>query len=142
VDVLEDWRMRAFLLLFGLLAWQAPAWAQDAGAEIRAVISDQIAAFQADNFVAAFDFASPAIRRIFGDPGAFGRMVREGYPMVWHPSDVRFSGLEEQGGRMLQGVLVTDQAGELHVLRYEMIPGENGWRINGVTVLKDGDAGA
>jgi hypothetical protein len=134
--------MRARVLLAVLLAWPGAAAAQDPAEAIRKVISDQIAAFRADDLGAAFDFASPAIRDMFGDPDRFGRMVREGYPMVWRPSRFRFSGLDERDGRLVQGVLVTDQAGALHVLEYEMIPGAGGWRINGVTVRQAGDAGA
>jgi hypothetical protein len=134
--------MRLLVLAAVLALGLGGARAQDAGEAIRGVISDQIAAFRADDFAAAFDFASPAIRRMFGDPDSFGTMVREGYPMVWRPSDFRFSGLEARDGGMVQGVLVTDQTGALHILEYEMIPGENGWQINGVTVRRAGDAGA
>jgi hypothetical protein len=139
----EDRRMRVLVLVAVLLAWPGPgARAQDAAAAIRGVISDQIAAFRADDFGAAFEFASPAIRTMFGDPESFGRMVRQGYPMVWRPERFRFSGLEDRDGRKVQGVLVTDQNGALHMLEYEMIPGEGGWRINGVRILQAGDLGA
>lgn len=135
--------MRVLVLVAVLLAWPGPgARAQDAAAAIRGVISDQIAAFRADDFGAAFEFASPAIRTMFGDPESFGRMVRQGYPMVWRPERFRFSGLEDRDGRKVQGVLVTDQNGALHMLEYEMIPGEGGWRINGVRILQAGDLGA
>ena len=72
------------LLLTAVLAMglgQA-ARAEDAAGAIRQVISDQIAAFQADDFATAFTFASPGIRAIFGTPGRFGAMVRGGYPMI------------------------------------------------------------
>ena len=69
-------------------------------------------------------------------------MVREGYPMVWRPGDVRFSELREKDGRMVQSVKVTDQAGVLYVLEYEMVPGPDGWQINGVTVRRSDDAAA
>jgi hypothetical protein len=131
------------LVLATLLACNALAgWAQDAPAAIRAVISGQIAAFRADDFAAAFGFASPAIREMFGSPERFGQMVREGYPMVLRPSDVRFAALDDRDGRKVQSVLLTDQAGALHVLEYEMVPFEGGWRINGVRLRKAGDSGA
>ena len=75
-----------------LAALGSGAGAQDAQGAIREVISDQIAAFEADDFATAFGFASPAIREMFGTPDRFGRMVREGYPMVWRPGGVRFAG--------------------------------------------------
>ena len=62
------------------------AWAQ--GTEIEGVIGNQIEAFKADNFVEAFEFASPNIRGMFRTPENFGRMVTQGYPMVWRPAEV------------------------------------------------------
>lgn len=130
----------AGILLLGLAC--GPARAQDADADIRAVISEQIEAFKADDFEAAFAFASPAIRRMFGSPAQFGEMVQNGYPMVWRPAEVRFSGLETRGGRTVQSVVVTGQDGAIYVLDYEMIAADGGWLINGVVVRRGGDAGA
>ena len=109
---------------------------------IRQAISEQIAAFEADDFAAAFSYASPGIRAMFGTPARFAQMVRAGYPMVWRPGAVEFSGPDAEGGRTLQRVLITDRAGALHVLEYEMVPGAQGWRIDGVRLLADGAAGA
>jgi hypothetical protein len=134
--------MQWIALIAFLLAAAPPARAEDAAAAIRRVISEQIAALEADDFATAFTFASPGIRELFGTPDRFGAMVREGYPMVWHPGEVRFAGLAERGGRRLQQVLVTDEAGTLHLLEYEMVPGEDGWRIDGVRLLRDGAVGA
>lgn len=135
--------MRHLILALSLMVALAPSGrAQDSGAEIRAVISDQIAAFEADDFEAAFGFASPNIRRMFGTSEVFGQMVRNGYPMVWRPADVRFSGLASRNGRPVQSVLVTDQAGALHVLDYEMVPGADGWQINGVWLREASGTGA
>lgn len=105
-------------------------------AAIRGVIADQIEAFKRDDFAQAFTHASPAIKGMFGTPERFGQMVRNGYPMVWRPREVRFLDLREEGGRMLQRIGVTDEAGGEHVLEYFMIETENGWQINGVTLLR------
>lgn len=132
-------------LLLALCAGPAPA--QQAGTdgrgpEIRSVITSQIEAMKAEDFETAFGFASPAIRRALRSAAAFRRMVVQGYPMVWNPADVRFVGLEDRDGQAVQGVMVIDQQGALYVLDYAMVPGEDGWRINGVTVRRPGDAGA
>lgn len=136
--------MRAFLVVGVLLLSLAvgPVRSQDAEADIREVISGQIEAFKADDFETAFSFASPMIRRMFGSPARFGAMVQTGYPMVWRPAQVQFSGLETRAGRTVQSVVVTDQSGALYVLDYEMIAGDTGWQIDGVTVRRSGDAGA
>ncbi len=121
--------------LSAVLAAAAVAAAPAAADAVEDVIRSQIDAFLQDDVAAAFTFASPAIRGIFGTPEAFGRMVREGYPMVWRPADLRFLEQEERPGRILQSVMIEDQGGRVHILEYEMIRLDDGWRINGVRIL-------
>lgn len=131
--------LAAVLILAGALV----ALAQDArNPEIEGTIQGQIDALLADDFGAAFAFASPNIRRIFGSSDNFGIMVQQGYPMVWRPADVRFLEVRELGGQMLQRVMIRDQAGVFHVLEYQMLAGENGWQINGVRIVAQPEVGA
>jgi hypothetical protein len=111
-----------------------PATAQEA--PIEGTIRSQIEAFLADDFGTAFTFASPNIQSMFGTPDNFGAMVKNGYPMVHRPSDVRMGELREIEGRLWQKVYVTDAQGRGHVLDYQMIETPDGWKINGVHVLK------
>lgn len=103
-------------------------------AAIARVIGEQITAFQADDFTAAFDYASPGIRGIFGTPERFGQMVQQGYPMVWRPSDVEFLDLRQENGSVTQQVLVRDAKGMPWLLDYKMVRGANGWQIDGVQI--------
>ena len=114
--------------------------AQDGG--IETTIRNQIGAFLADDFAAAFGFASPNIRGIFGTPENFGRMVTQGYPMVHRPAEVKMLGQREVAGVIWQRVMVTDQAGALHILDYQMIQTGDGWQINGVQLLPSAGMGA
>ena len=135
-------RILACLAAAAVLATSTPLAANGDGAALQQVIRDQIAAFQKDDFDAAFEFASPAIRRIFGSPERFGQMVRRGYPMVHRPSELRF--LEaRQGSRssMLQRVMVTDTTGRVHLLEYEMVARGGTYLINGVRILRGAEAG-
>jgi hypothetical protein len=133
--------MRRLLLALSLSAGLATgAFAQNA--EIEANIAAQIQAFQADDFATAFTFASPNIQRLFQTPENFGVMVRRGYPMVWRPSDVRFLELREVSGLLWQKVMITDVDGRVHILDYQMVQRENGWKINGVQLLGNGDPSA
>ena len=116
------------------------AWAQ--GTEIEGVISDQIDAFKADNFAEAFEFASPNIRGIFGTPENFGRMVTQGYPMVWRPSEVTYLELRQENGSYWQKVQIVDAEGRVHVLDYRMLETDNGWKINGVQLLESAGVSA
>jgi hypothetical protein len=131
-------------LLAGLLALAAAA-APRAGEPadgIRAVITAQLEAFQRDDFAHAFTFASPMIQGIFGTPENFGRMVRNGYPMVWRPAEVEMGGLNSFGGRLYQDVILRDGSGRYYVAEYEMIEVEGAWRINGVRIREAQGTGA
>jgi len=132
-------------LLLGALAAtliSGAALAQDARSAITDTIQSQIDAFLADDFERAFSFASPNIKRIFGDSDRFGTMVRQGYPMVWRPAEVRYLELEQMGAFQLQKVLVTDADGVPHLLEYQMIDTSDGWQINGVRILEAPQIGA
>jgi hypothetical protein len=125
------------------LALAGPLVAQETpGAAIRGVIQGQIDAFLKDDFATAFTFASPAIQGLFQTPDNFGVMVRNGYPMVWRPDAVEFGELREIAGALWQRVIVTDGAGRVHSLDYQMVPGPEGWRINGVQLLQAPQVGA
>lgn len=132
--------MRNLAFAAAFLSFAGAALAQ--GDEIRGVIRSQIDAFLKDDFATAFTFASPGIQGIFVTPENFGAMVRNGYPMVWRPSDVDFGELREVAGRLWQRVIVRDAEGRIHTLDYQMVEGADGWRINGVQLLRAPDVGA
>lgn len=105
-------------------------------AEVENTIRNQIEAFRSDDFETAFTFASPMIKQLFGSVQNFETMVKRGYPMVHRPSDFRFLGQSEEGVTVQQILRVRDAQGRVHLLEYRMIKTENGWRINGVSLLK------
>jgi hypothetical protein len=134
--------MRRFLATLAVAATLASApQAQDA-AGIENTIRGQIEALLADDFATAFSFASPTIKGMFGTPENFGAMVRQGYPMVWRPGSVRMLEQREVAGRLWQRVMITDQAGNTHILDYQMIESPEGWQINGVQLLPKVGVGA
>ncbi|MEM6637093.1 MAG: DUF4864 domain-containing protein [Pseudomonadota bacterium] len=135
--------MRTFIIGAVLALAASFASAQEPrNPSIEGTIQRQLEAFQADDFVTAFTFASPSIRQMFGTPERFGQMVRNGYPMVWRPAEVEYLELREIRGALWQKVLIRDGEGRFHTLDYQMIPTEGGWQINGVTVVRQPDVGA
>jgi hypothetical protein len=104
--------------------------------DIEKVIQQQIDAFQADDFKAAFEYAAPGIQQRFGSPEKFAFVVLHRYPMVWRPSDVQYLGVELYSNHALQTVMITDFNKTLHILVYEMVPIDEGWRIGGVQVVR------
>jgi hypothetical protein len=120
-------------LAFPVMAEEAP---------IRQTIQNQLDAFLQDDFATAFTYASPSIKSLFGTPENFGLMVRQGYPMVHRPADVKMLDLHQEGERLWQRVMITDQNGQSHVLDYQMIETADGWQINGVRLLPSPEVGA
>ncbi len=110
--------------------------------DIQTVIDNQIDAFLSDDFATAFTYASPNIKRVFGNPERFGQMVRQGYPMVWRPQNVEYLSLNQINGRHVQTVMITDNTGTIHLLEYDMIDTPEGWLINGVQILRTPQIGA
>lgn len=131
-----------FVIALLLAISLAPVDARAQDTEISDVIRDQISAFQADDFGAAFYYASPTIKRLFGTPERFGQMVQNGYPMVYRPAEVRMLDQREMGAARVQRVMIRDGAGRLHFLDYQMIPTDAGWQINGVQIVRDAQVGA
>ena len=131
--------MRMIILALGLavsLIWaSAPVQAQQD--DIRDVISSQIDAFKVDDFETAFTFAAPSIQNLFQTPENFGRMVSNGYPMVWRPADVTYLDLRiEDGAGVFQDVQIVDGNGDVHLLEYRMQQIGERWRISGVRLLE------
>lgn len=119
------------ILIIGLMA--APLQAQESSPAD--IITRQFDAFRQGDIGRAFTFASPELQRYFGNARNFGLMVQHGYAMVLNPDRTRMLELREEGGRTIQRVEVIDAKGVLHLLDYDMIETENGWRINGVSFV-------
>lgn len=134
-------RLMLATLLALALTTAAPAQ-QDGAAAVRETIQGQFDAFLADDFATAFGFASPGIQGIFGTPERFGAMVRNGYPMVWRPAEVKYLELHSKRGGLWQRVMITDAEGQVHFLDYEMVATPDGIRIGGVEILQAPDLGA
>ena len=58
--------------------------------EIISVVSQQLQAFQDDDFEKAYSFASPIIKKIFPSSKVFGEMVVGQYQAVYRPKSVNF----------------------------------------------------
>jgi len=129
--------MRVFVLVLSLMIFAGLPRAQAQQSGITDVITSQIEALKVDDFATAFTFAHPSIQGIFGSPENFGRMVSQGYPMVWRPAEVDYLTLRERNGFTFQDVQIVDQQGRVFVLEYAMTQTDAGWRISGVRILEE-----
>ena len=117
-----------------------PALAQED--PVQQTIIRQLDAFRVDDMAGAFAFASPSIKSIFMTAENFGMMVRNGYPMVADPGEVRMLEQRMVAGKLWQKVMITDPSGRSHVLDYQMVETDEGWQINGVQLLPEPGVGA
>jgi hypothetical protein len=127
-------RLLAFLgLLLGLVV---PAHAQEVSsadrAAIRDIIQSQVEAFRRDDGDAAFGYASPSIRGMFGTSDIFMDMVRQGYRPVYRPKVFDFREIVTLHGQVTQKVHVVGPDGRPVTAFYPMTQLPDGsWRIDG-----------
>ena len=127
------------LALLGLLVGLAvlPVQAQPSVSDadrtaIRAIIQSQVEAFRRDDGEAAFGYASPDIRRMFGTSDVFMDMVRQGYQPVYRPRVFDFREIVDLHGQVTQKVHVIGPDGRPVTAFYPMTRLPDGtWRING-----------
>lgn len=99
---------------------------------IRRVISQQLDAFQRDDEIEAFSYASPSIQAQFKTPAEFMRMVRSGYEAVYRPRSTRFLEAFVLDGQIVQPLEVVAPDASLVVAYYLMERQREGvWRIAG-----------
>jgi Domain of unknown function (DUF4864) len=120
-----------------LAAGPSPVSSRDAH-EVRAVIEAQLKAMAEDDAVRAFSYASPSVRKRFGDAPTFMMMVREGYPMLIHPEAMLFLKPEAVINGIRQVVHVRDEEGTSWLATYHVQrQKDKSWRINGCVVKPD-----
>ena len=127
------------LVAFFFLAPEVRAQVAPADAEqFQRIISEQITAFRADNGLAAYSYAAPAIKRIFPSPEVFMEMVRQGYRPVYRPRRFEFGDVtEEVQGRPTQQVTIIDENGKAWSALYvfERQP-DGSWKIIGCSLVQ------
>jgi hypothetical protein len=127
-----------YLLACLALASPLSAHAQDEDqAQIQAIISQQIAAFEHDDSAAAYSYAAPALKQVFPTPEAFMAIVRAGYTPIYRPRSYRFDGFRNADGKFIQGVEIQGQDGHYWEAFYTLVRQDDGtWKIAGCLLVK------
>ena len=127
------------LLIFTAVQAAAPAADEPTSAdwqEIRSVIERQLDAFQRDDEVTAFSYASPRIRDQFKTPANFMQMVRTSYQAVYRPRAVKFLEPAVIEDDIIQALQVVAPDGTVMVALYTMQRQPDGsWRIAGCMLV-------
>ena len=136
-------RKLAFSLLILLAIAAAPhgSRAQSASdadqAIFKQIITDQIAAFNADDSARAYSYAAPTIQALFPSPEIFLSMVKNGYRPVYRQKSFAFGEITEAAGRPVQHVTIVDATGKLWTALYTMQKQPDGsWRISACVLVE------
>ena len=135
-------------LLAAFLTFALPARAESLSpqdeADFRAVITEQITAFKADDVARAYSHAAPMIRQVFPDPDRFMAMVKQGYQPVYRPQSYSFGKAGfSASGRPIQRVTIVGPDGLNYEAIYTMERQPDGtWQINGCALVKAKDVSA
>jgi Domain of unknown function (DUF4864) len=99
---------------------------------IRSVVELQLEAFQRDDAIAAFAYASPQIQAMFNCPKTFMEMVKRGYCPVYRPRAVIFEDISIIQGNVTQMLLLLGPDGvpvrALYIMEQQS---DNFWKISG-----------
>ena len=126
----------AALILLGGTTPGAAAGELDRAA-MRTVIEQQIDAFRRDDAAAAFSFATPSLRTMFGSESNFMAMVRSGYPPVYRPKTFAMGAFRDEGGAIEQSVEITDGSGDAWTAIYGFEQQADGrWLISSCRLVK------
>jgi hypothetical protein len=137
-------KARRFLALAILTICSSFAWAADGmkpsemktKETLHAVISNQLAAFRADDYAAAYVFADREIKTRM-PLESFERMVRAGYPIIAHSISAKFGLTFDNGDEAVVNVRVHGQDEEALSYQYLLRRDGESWRISGVVLLKE-----
>ncbi|MEX6507645.1 DUF4864 domain-containing protein [Jiella sp. M17.18] len=132
----------AALAAASLLALAVTAKADDAS-DIRAVISAQLRALNADDGATAYSYAAPNIQAMFPTPQIFMGMVASGYDPVYHSRNAVFGPLTAEGTGFRQEVYLTDRKGRSWIASYTLERQPDGsMKITGCALRKGSDVSA
>jgi hypothetical protein len=134
-------------MFWGLAAMTTAGWAQSTSdadaASFRQIISEQIAAFNADDGAKAWSYAAPSIQQIFPTPDIFMSMVKNGYQPVYRQKSLSFGEITGNADRPVQHVTIVDTNGRVWEALYTMQKQPDGtWKISGCVLAQVPGVGA
>jgi hypothetical protein len=134
--------MRVLALFALILLPIVPAHAQepptsDDVATVQGIIRSQLDAFNRDDGVEAWSYASPRIQAKFQSVEVFMEMVRTAYSPVYRSISAEFGEIKGSVDMVVQEVVVTGQDGTTALAVYQLGRQPDGsWKIEGVTLQR------
>ena len=104
---------------------------------IEQTIRRQLDAFGRDDADGAFGYATPDIRRMFGSPDNFMRMVRKNYEPVYRAGSVQFIALDSVARQWVQVVQLVDGEGRVWRALFTMKrQPDKTWKVGGCQLVQ------
>jgi hypothetical protein len=106
-------------------------------AEARAVVADQLSAFERDDAADAFRLSAPQVREKFGTPGEFIDAIKANYGPIYRHRSVDFGPAARQGDKI--GMVVTLVAEDNEVWSALFVlskQGDGQWRTSACLLAK------
>jgi hypothetical protein len=116
-----------------------PAGASDAqtSAEVRALISRQLDAFDRDDAPGAYALVSPGLKMTFTDPDTFMSLVRDHYAPVYRRREVDFGEAKVDGDTIAITATLVDGDNHVWTALYTLERQPDGkWLINSCKLLR------
>jgi len=133
--------MRALALIVAFLVGLGSAAFADDIAAAQKIIRSQEQAFSKDDAVAAYSYASPALKQIFPQADIFMYMVQNSYAPVYRHKSFEFGEGRALDGRIAQTVRIIDAEGNPWDALYTLEQQSDGsLKITGCSLLKAGQA--
>ena len=127
----------ALYLIGGIaVAWAAPIDDKEK-ADLQAVVSQQIDAFNRADGAAAVALAAPAIKDKFVDATTFLAMVEKGYAPLLHARRFDFGAVTDTPAGPAQAVSIVASDGGLWRGLYTFERVGDAWRISGCVLVQD-----
>jgi hypothetical protein len=98
---------------------------------VEAVIRDQVEALRGGDWPRAYGHAAADVASRLG-PGAFRRMVEEGYQPLLEAAAMRVEQVEVDGDEAAARVSLVGPDGSLAGARYELVREDGAWRVAAV----------
>jgi hypothetical protein len=139
MKLLVNWcRVLLAVLVVGLAAPVVAQDAPNADAPWQDVISSQIQAFRDHDAPAAFSFAGAGFQVTFPSAEAFFEaIVTSGYAPIMNSTSHSFGKFEKLGETaVVQEVQLIGNDQALYAAVYQLSEEENGWRVQGVQLIK------
>ncbi len=108
--------------------------------DLFAIVNQQLVAFRASDFQAAYGQAATGVQQRFTLP-QFEKMVRQRYPEMVRGHRVEFGIVKAQGATALVQVFLLGVDGTVRSFLYSFIHEEKSWKIDGVEELRAFHAG-